>query len=88
MEKTFLKELDLLIWKFIKIADDLSNKFQYSVRFIGIRKVTSNSISVNFLYEYGYPIASKIRQIDIPLKDLGNIDKIVSELCDNEPILK
>ena len=86
MNEDFLKELNNLIWKFIKIADELTNKFQYNVRFIGIRKVTSDYISVNFLYQYGYPVSDRIQQINIPLNDLENIDKIVAEIYNNEPI--
>lgn len=86
MDKAFLKELDILIWKFLKIADDLSNKFSYYVRFIGIRKVTSDMISANFLYEYGYPVAPKMQQIDIPIEKFDNIDNIVQEIFNSEPI--
>lgn len=85
MDRTFIDKLDVLICKFIKIATDLSNKLNYTVKFIGISDVKSDMITGNFLFQYGYPVADNIQQIDIPIEKFYNVDNIVKEIIDNLP---
>ena len=84
MNKDFVKELDVLIWKFLKISNELSIKQSYNVKFIGIRKITQDTISANFLFQYGFPVADEMIQIDIPFEKLEDIDSLVKEIIDNK----
>ena len=83
MNPEVIKEMSILIWKHLEIANELSNKLGYEVKFMGIRKVTSDMISSNLMFKYGYPISDDIKQLDVPIEKLENIDNIVKEIIEN-----
>lgn len=86
MDENFVKELDKLIWKFLKIADELSHKLSYYVSFSGIRRVTSEMVYANFVFRYGYPVSDTMETIGIRFDNLEDIDSIVQEIIDSRNI--